>query len=99
MRGVPPHPTQLYEAFGNLAVFAVLHRLVKRKYAVPASADGGVILAYTLLYAALRFTVEFFRADDRGGFFWRLSPSQWAAAALAAVALILRAQYAFSKNS
>jgi phosphatidylglycerol---prolipoprotein diacylglyceryl transferase len=59
--GVHLHPTQLYESFGALAVFAVLLWLHRRK-----KFDGQIVLLYGALYAALRFAVEFFRDDPRG---------------------------------
>jgi phosphatidylglycerol:prolipoprotein diacylglycerol transferase len=71
--GVPLHPVQLYESIVCLGLFAILVRLSRRK-----RFDGEVILAYTMLYAAARFVLEFFRGDaDRGFVFggW-LSTSQ-----------------------
>lgn len=58
-RATPPlHPVQLYEAVGELAVFALLMRVSRRKLF-----DGYVFLVYVALYSALRFTTEIFRAD------------------------------------
>lgn len=59
--GIDLHPTQLYESFGALAIFALLLWLHRRK-----NFDGQIVLLYGALYAALRFTVEFFRDDPRG---------------------------------
>ena len=58
------HPTQLYESFGMLLVFLFLLWLHKRK-----RFDGQVILAYALLYSAIRFAIEFVRDDPRGDVF------------------------------
>jgi len=58
---VPLHPTQLYESFGTLLLFAYLMWRLSRKHF-----DGQIILEYLSLYAALRFVIEFFRDDDRG---------------------------------
>ena len=55
------HPTQLYESFAMFAVFLVLLWLHRRK-----RFSGQVLMAYAALYGAVRFTVEFFRADPRG---------------------------------
>ena len=55
------HPTQLYESFAMLAAFAFLLWLHRRK-----RFGGQVLLAYAALYGAVRFTIEFFRADPRG---------------------------------
>jgi phosphatidylglycerol---prolipoprotein diacylglyceryl transferase len=66
--GVPTdvhlHPTQLYESFAMLLVFVFLLWLHKRK-----RFDGQVILAYALLYSAIRFAIEFVRDDPRGDVF------------------------------
>ena len=63
--GVPTdtylHPTQLYESFAMLLVFFFLFWLHKRK-----RFNGQVILAYALLYSAIRFSIEFVRDDPRG---------------------------------
>jgi phosphatidylglycerol---prolipoprotein diacylglyceryl transferase len=59
--GVHLHPTQLYESFGALLVFFFLLWLHKRK-----RFSGQVILFYAVLYAVMRFTIEFFRDDPRG---------------------------------
>ena len=65
------HPTQLYESFGNLIIFFILHTLLKKPHK-----DGYVFVLYMLLYSILRFSVEFFRGDDRGIFIFSLSPAQ-----------------------
>jgi phosphatidylglycerol---prolipoprotein diacylglyceryl transferase len=58
------HPTQLYESFAMLVVFLFLLWLHKRK-----RFSGQVILAYALLYSAIRFAIEFVRDDPRGDVF------------------------------
>ena len=84
--GVPLHPVQLYESIVCLALFAVLVRLNRRK-----RFDGEVILAYTSLYAAARFVLEFLRGDaDRGLLFGGLlSTSQFIALMLGPAAIAL----------
>lgn len=59
--GVHLHPTQLYESFAMLAVFALLLWLHRRK-----TFDGQIILTYAVVYAVTRFIIEFFRGDPRG---------------------------------
>jgi len=54
----PLHPVQLYEAFGELALFFALSLLGRRK-----RWDGQVLVAWLLGYAALRFVVELYRGD------------------------------------
>lgn len=79
--GVHLHPTQLYEVALNLILFFILHRFYKKPHK-----DGAVLALYLIGYALIRFFVEFFRGDYRGGFMLGLSPSQWIALAAAAVA-------------
>jgi phosphatidylglycerol:prolipoprotein diacylglycerol transferase len=68
---LPVHPTQLYEAFGCLAITGFLLCWLRPKKRF----DGQVMLAFIGLYAVLRFTLEFWRADERGEFL-ALSTSQ-----------------------
>ncbi|HDZ62268.1 MAG TPA: prolipoprotein diacylglyceryl transferase [Nitrospirae bacterium] len=70
-KGIPIHPTQLYESGSVLLIFLLLLKLRKNK-----SFDGQLIWTYVLLYSAVRFTIEFFRADDRGFIFNYVSVSQ-----------------------
>ncbi len=66
------HPTQLYEAGGELLIFFIL--ILFRKY---KSFQGQLFMAYLLLYSVLRFVVEFFRGDISRGFIMNnLSVSQ-----------------------
>ena len=58
---VPLHPTQLYEALAEAAIFVLLWRMFHRPHH-----RGQVIGAYLLLYSAARFVIEFFR-DHPGG--------------------------------
>lgn len=59
--GVHLHPTQLYESSAMLIGFVFLLWLHRRR-----RFTGEVILAYALLYASVRFVIEFFRDDPRG---------------------------------
>ena len=58
MAGIPVHPTEIYEALGNLAIFAGLTAFSRRK-----RFDGQIFWLYVLSYGVLRFVVEFFRGD------------------------------------
>ena len=58
MAGIPVHPTEVYEALGNLIIFAGLSAFYRRK-----RFDGQVWWLYVLGYGMLRFGVEFFRGD------------------------------------
>jgi phosphatidylglycerol---prolipoprotein diacylglyceryl transferase len=66
------HPTQLYEAIGALAIFAFLYFWLRPR----KRAHGQVFAVFLVVYAVMRFILEFWRADDRGGF-GGLSTSQW----------------------
>jgi phosphatidylglycerol---prolipoprotein diacylglyceryl transferase len=57
----PLHPTQLYESLATFILFLLLSWLLTRKHFT-----GQIILEYVILYASVRFTIEFFRGDDRG---------------------------------
>jgi phosphatidylglycerol---prolipoprotein diacylglyceryl transferase len=59
----PLHPTQLYEAAGELAIFFVL--IFTRRHQRFA---GATALLYAVLYGTLRFVVELFRGDAGRGF-------------------------------
>jgi len=65
------YPTQIFEAAGNLIIFFILHKLYKKSHK-----DGHIFLLYLIFYSVLRFSIEFFRGDDRGSFFLGLSPAQ-----------------------
>ena len=53
------HPTQLYEAIGEVLIFAALLVMRPRAHRRP----GTLLVMYLGLYALLRFVVEMFRGD------------------------------------
>ena len=57
----PLHPTQIYESAGTFCLFLFLMWRLSRKHAT-----GQILLEYLMLYALLRFVIEFYRYDDRG---------------------------------
>ncbi|RJO66718.1 MAG: prolipoprotein diacylglyceryl transferase [Myxococcales bacterium] len=69
---LPLHPTQLYEATGELGIFLIL--LAVRHW---KRFDGQVALGFLILYPLLRSTVEFFRGDYSRGLLvsWKASGS------------------------
>lgn len=81
------HPTQIYEALGCFAIAAVLllYAHSRKRY------DGQIFLLFILSYAALRFVIEFFRDDDRGGLIG-LSTSQLIGLLLIAAAGVVHAR-------
>lgn len=81
LMGVPLHPTQLYEAAGNLVLFFLLTRAAKKPHK-----KGFILVQYIVYYSVMRFGLEFFRGDFRGGFLLGLSPSQCISLAAAGLA-------------
>lgn len=67
---LPLHPTQLYEAAGELTLLFVL--LIVRRY---KRFDGQLIATWALGYALLRCAVEVFRDDDARGALLRWGPA------------------------
>ena len=77
------HPTQLYEALTNLAIFFFLYRKRKRF-------EGQLFWLFILLYAISRFLIEFLRGDPRGTLFGGLfSTSQGIGIFLAFLSLFM----------
>jgi len=61
------HPTQIYEAAGELLIFLGLLWLWRRR-----KFPGAVALAYAAAYGVLRFLVEIFRGDQARGFLFEV---------------------------
>jgi phosphatidylglycerol---prolipoprotein diacylglyceryl transferase len=57
---IPLHPTQIYEAAGNVCLFIFLMWRLSKKHI-----KGQILLEFLGLYALLRFVIEFYRNDDR----------------------------------
>lgn len=71
--GVPLHPTQLYEAFAEFAIFGVLYHRFGRPHR-----HGAIISLYLMMYSAVRFAVEFVRFHEQPNpFGGPLDTSQW----------------------
>jgi phosphatidylglycerol:prolipoprotein diacylglycerol transferase len=85
-KGVPLHPTQLYEAFFIFVVMLLL--LLLRSY---RKFYGQLFLLYLLLYGVGRFVLEFFRGDTGRGFIADgfLSHSQFIALIIVAVVSVV----------
>jgi phosphatidylglycerol:prolipoprotein diacylglycerol transferase len=73
--GRPPHPVQLYESTGLLAISLICFVLLKR---VQASrlARGTAFCGYLFLYGLLRLLLDPLRADGRPERFWGFSYQQ-----------------------
>jgi phosphatidylglycerol:prolipoprotein diacylglycerol transferase len=75
-RATPPlHPTQLYEAAGELLIFLLLLWFRRRR-----PAPGAIALLYGASYGLLRFAVEIFRGDAGRGFLVTIATPRLAAA-------------------
>lgn len=62
-KGIPVHPSQLYEAFGAFLIYAyMLWRFPRRKF------EGEITCHGMILYGILRFLIEYSRGDDYRGF-------------------------------
>src|SRR5574341_12939 len=70
---LPLHPTQLYESFGELAIFLLLVFVVRPRKRF----DGQVLAVWLLVYSVLRTTVELFRGDLERGVYFGLGAGQW----------------------
>lgn len=81
---LPVHPTQIYESAAALAIGVLLTLWFspRKRY------DGHVFVLFVAAYAVVRFVLEFFRSDDRGGLFG-LSTSQLIGLALLPAAWFL----------
>lgn len=84
-RGIPVHPSQVYDSLLNLGLYFGLEALFRRK-----KFDGQVFAAYLVGYALMRAFVESFRGDYAvyylGG--WA-TPAQLVSAGILATGLIL----------
>ncbi len=69
---LPVYPTQLWEGIACAAIFAYLYFWRRKRQRF----DGQLFFTYCMLYAVVRFVIEFWRDDARGGVLG-LSTSQW----------------------
>ena len=82
--GAGVHPTQIYEASLNLALYAGLARLYRGK-----RFDGQVFAIYLVGYALLRSLVEVFRGDYPARSFGVLTPAHWVSAGILFIGVAL----------
>ncbi|MGB9698401.1 MAG: prolipoprotein diacylglyceryl transferase [Thermodesulfobacteriota bacterium] len=84
-RGIPIHPTQLYESLATFSIFLILIIMRRRDHF-----QGKLFWYYLLFYATARFIIEFFRGDPRGWVIPQiLSPAQALSILAAAFALFM----------
>jgi phosphatidylglycerol---prolipoprotein diacylglyceryl transferase len=62
-RGIPLHPTQVYESAATFVIFLVLVVMRRRE-----RFQGKIFWYYLLFYSVARFFIEFYRGDPRGWF-------------------------------
>ena len=75
---LPRHPSQLYEALGEGVFLGLLLNWLWWKSALCRRHPGMITGLFFVVYALLRFSVEFYRAPDpQIGFIWGLSMGQW----------------------
>lgn len=76
----PVHPTQLYEAAFDLALFLFLARRYDQKHG-----EGEITVLYFMLYAVARFLIEGLRENPTAGF---LTINQWISIGVFALAAV-----------
>lgn len=81
-RSLPLFPTQLYEAFFELSIFAVMMIFYKKLHT-------HFLKIYCFGYSIFRFSVEFLRGDNRGSVGFALSPSQFMSIILLSIGVLL----------
>jgi phosphatidylglycerol:prolipoprotein diacylglycerol transferase len=82
---VPLHPTQIYESLAELAICGFLVWRIGKTHR-----PGAVIGLYLVLYAIVRFLVDFLRRHDQGNP-WEgpFTTAQWVSALLVAFAAVV----------
>ena len=84
-KGVPVHPTQIYESLLSIGLYAGLAWLYRRK-----RFDGQIFAIYLMCYAVLRSIVEVFRGDYRSYYFGGyITPAHLVSVGIFATGLIL----------
>jgi phosphatidylglycerol:prolipoprotein diacylglycerol transferase len=85
--GIPLHPTEIYDALLNFALYFFLAWLFRRK-----KFDGQIFATYLLCYAVTRSIVEYFRGDySTLHYHLGLTPAQWISVPIFATGLLLAA--------
>ena len=78
--GVPTHPYPIYDIVMNLAIFAIIWRLRKKR--LP---DGAIFAIFSTLYAATRFVISYVREERV--WLWGLQEAQVVAIIMFVVSL------------
>ena len=92
INGVNRLPLQLIESLCNLLIFFVMLYLFKK-----CIMEKRLIFIYMLIYAPVRFILEFWRGDTYRGFLFGLSTSQWISILLVILATTMLIVYSKKK--
>jgi phosphatidylglycerol:prolipoprotein diacylglycerol transferase len=82
---LPLHPTQLYEAFGELGLFVLLAFVIRPRKRF----DGQILASWLLGYSVLRAAIEAFRGDVARGVFAGLGVGAWTSMAIFVAGLLV----------
>ena len=81
----PVHPTEIYDALLNLALYVFLAWLFRRK-----KFDGQIFATFLICYSVTRSIVEYFRGDySNVHYHLGLTPAQWVSVPIFIVGLLL----------
>jgi phosphatidylglycerol:prolipoprotein diacylglycerol transferase len=84
---LPRHPSQLYEAAAHFLMFGILWWLLHRRPQLAKERPGFFAALFLILYGALRFLTDFYRADHN--YLGPFSTGQWASLITAVIGIIL----------
>jgi len=86
--GIPLHPTQLYEASGDLGIFVAMYFLILPRFERGRLQPGTLTGLYFASYGVLRFFTEFYRGDAVRGFLGMTAGQLLSVALIAAGAVV-----------
>ena len=84
---LPRHPSQLYESASHFLLLGILLWLLHKRPQLAIRKSGIFAALFLMIYGSLRFTTDFFRADDT--YFGPFSPGQWASLIVCALGFTL----------
>lgn len=85
--GLPRHPSQLYESASHFLLLGILLWLLHKRPQLALRKSGIFAALFLMIYGALRFATDFFRADDT--YFGPFSSGQWASLIVCALGFAL----------
>lgn len=84
---LPRHPSQLYESVSHFLLLGILLWLLYKRPQLALRKSGIFASLFLMIYGALRFVTDFFRADDT--YFGPFSSGQWASLIVCALGFAL----------